>query len=316
MAMRSRSERIASVAVLDDPTRRAMFDFVAASGSAVTRDVAAEALHLSRRVAALHLDKLADHGLLTVEYRRLNNRTGPGAGRPAKLYRCSSGEVAVSVPERHYDLIGELFVAAVAQTMDTGADIAATLLYPVTARPFRELYELACTWSERQRAEVIDVALRSRTRRDEILAGFRGGLYAYDFVMDIGAFRDLHRHRRCQKFRQAYNGNLGFDTPKLVTECGASEVYAGAMQSALDAMRRLPAGPAEYLLTFGSRSRFLFKMDFAEAEYISRLRSGVKGHFSYREIAWEMKVKMEQLEPELGRLIDATPPWVEDPLKR
>lgn len=127
MALRSRAERIASVAVLDDPTRRALFDFVAASGSAVTRDSAAEALHLSRRVTALHLDKLADQGLLTVEYRRLNNRTGPGAGRPAKLYRCSSGEVAVSVPERHYDLIGELFVAAVAQTMDTGADISGTL---------------------------------------------------------------------------------------------------------------------------------------------------------------------------------------------
>jgi hypothetical protein len=57
-------------------------------------------------------------------------------------------------------------------------------------------------------------------------------------------------------------------------------------------------------------------MDFAEAEYISRLRSGVKGHFSYREIAWEMKCKMGQLEPELGRLIDATPPWIEDPLQR
>ena len=196
------------------------------------------------------------------------------------------------------------------------ADIAATLLYPVTARPFRELYELACTWSERQRAEVIDVALQSRTRRDEILSGFRGGLYAYDMVMDIGAFRDLHRHRRCQKFRQAYSGNLGFDTPKLVTESGAGEIYGAAMQAALAAMHRLPAGAGEYLLPFGARSRFLFKMDFAEAEYISRLRSGVKGHFSYREIAWEMKVKMEQLEPELGRLIDATPPWVEDPLKR
>jgi thymidylate synthase ThyX len=196
------------------------------------------------------------------------------------------------------------------------ADIAATLLYSVTARPFRELYELACTWSERQRAEVIDVALRSRTRRDEILAGFRGGLYAYDMVMDIGAFRDLHRHRRCQKFRQAYTGNLDFDTPKLVTESGAGEIYNAAMQSALEAMHRLPAGGAEYLLPFGARSRFLFKMDFAEAEYISRLRSGVKGHFSYRQIAWEMKVKMEQLEPELGRLIDATPPWIEDPLKR
>ncbi len=196
------------------------------------------------------------------------------------------------------------------------ADIVATLLYSVTDRPFRELYELACGWSERQRAEVIDVAMGSRTRRDEILGGFRGGLYAYDFIMDIGAYRDLHRHRRCQKFRQAYSGKLGFDTPKLVTESGAGEIYDAAMRAAFETMHRLPAPGAEYLLPFGARSRFLFKMDFAEAEYISRLRSGVKGHFSYREIAWEMKCKMEQVEPELGRLIQATPPWVEDPLTR
>jgi len=196
------------------------------------------------------------------------------------------------------------------------ADIVATLLYPVTGRPFRDLYELACGWSGRQRAEVIDVALGSRTRRDEILGGFRGGLYAYDFIMDIGAYRDLHRHRRCQKFRQAYSGKLGFDTPNLVTESGAGEVYDAAMRAAFESMHRLPAPAADYLLPFGARSRFLFKMDFAEAEYISRLRSGVKGHFSYRQIAWEMKCKMEQVEPELGRLIQATPPWVEDPLTR
>jgi thymidylate synthase ThyX len=196
------------------------------------------------------------------------------------------------------------------------ADIVATLLYPVTGRPFRELYEMAAEWSEARRAEVIDVALASRTRRDEILGGFRGGLYAYDIVMDIGAYRDLHRHRRCQKFRQAYSGELGFETPTLVGESGAGEIYDTAMRQAFDTMHGLPAPGAHYLLPFGARSRFLFKMDFAEAEYISRLRSGVKGHFSYREIAWEMKCKMAQLEPELGRLIDATPPWVEDPLKR
>jgi thymidylate synthase ThyX len=196
------------------------------------------------------------------------------------------------------------------------ADIVATLLYPVTDRPFRELYEMAEGWSEQRRAEVIDVALQSRTRRDEILAGFRGGLYAYDMAIDIGAYRDLHRHRRCQKFRQAYAGALGFETPQLVAEAGASAIYESAMRQAFDTLRNLPAQGAEYLLPFGARSRFLFKMDFAEAEYISRLRSGVKGHFSYREIAWEMKCKMEQLEPELGRLIDATPPWIEDPLKR
>ena len=196
------------------------------------------------------------------------------------------------------------------------ADIAATLLYPVTDRPFRELYEIACGWSARQRAEVFDVALASRTRRDEILTEFRGGLYCYDLVIDVGAYRDLHRHRRCQKFRQEYSGALGYDTPPLVAEAGAGDVYEPAMRHALDVMRRLPAPAAHYLLPFGARSRFLFKMDFAEAEYISKLRSGVKGHFSYREIAWEMKCKMEEIEPELGRLIEATPPWIEDPLRR
>jgi Thymidylate synthase complementing protein len=175
---------------------------------------------------------------------------------------------------------------------------------------------MACGWSAALRAEVIDVALGSRTRRDEILAGFRGGLYAYDIVMDIGAYRDLHRHRRCQKFRQRYSGRLGYDTPKLVIESSAQEIFTAAMENALGTMHRLPGPGAEYLLPFGARSRFLFKMDFAEAEYISRLRSGVKGHFAYREIAWEMKCKMEALEPELGRLIEATPPWIEDPLKR
>jgi thymidylate synthase ThyX len=199
---------------------------------------------------------------------------------------------------------------------NTPADIAATMLYPVTSRPFRELYDLACQWSDRQRAEVIDVALQSRTRRDEILGGFRGGLYAYDMVIDIGAYRDMHRHRRCQKFRQPYAGDLGFDTPALIAEAGASEIYAQAMQSAFETLHHLPAPGRHYLLPFGARSRFLFKMDFAEAEYISKLRSGVKGHFSYREIAWEMKCRMDEVEPELGRLIQATPPWVEDPLKR
>src|SRR5258706_8478 len=83
-------------------------------------------------------------------------------------------------------------------------------------------------------------------------------------VRDIGAYRDLHRHRRCQKFRQTYSGRLGPDTPKLVGDAGAGEIYSSAMESALAAMRQLPGVGAEYLLPFGARSRFLFKMDFAE----------------------------------------------------
>jgi thymidylate synthase ThyX len=196
------------------------------------------------------------------------------------------------------------------------AEVAATLLYPVTDLPFRDLYELACAWSPALRDEVIDVAIQSRTRRDELLRGFRGGLYAYDMVMDIGAYRDMHRHRRCQQYRQAYSGRLGFDTPQAVNDAGLTDMYATVMTDTLDTMQKLPEPGAHSLLPFGARSRFLFKMDFAEAEYIARLRSGVKGHFSYRKVAWEMKEKMQQLEPELGRLMEGTPPWVEDPLKR
>src|SRR6185436_16328944 len=101
------------------------------------------------------------------------------------------------------------------------ADIVATLLYPVTNRSFRELYDLPAGWSAAQRREVMDVALSSRTRRDELLSGFRGGLYAFDMVIDIGAYRDLHRHRRCQQFRQAYDGELGYDTPELLEKSGS-----------------------------------------------------------------------------------------------
>ena len=199
---------------------------------------------------------------------------------------------------------------------DTLADIVATLLYPATHRSYRALYELACAWSLARKNEVMDVALRSKTHRDELLRNFRGAPYVYDIVMDVGAYRDLHRHRRCQQFRQSYSTMLGFAIPDAIEDAGLSGLYSSLMSHAGNVASSLPQPGSHYLLPFATQSRFLFKMDFAEAEYISRLRSGVKGHFSYRRIAWEMKEKMTQLEPELGRLMDATPPWVEDPLQR
>ena len=199
---------------------------------------------------------------------------------------------------------------------DTAADIVATLLYPVTERPYRDLYETAIGFSAVQRNEVIGVALGSRGRRDDLLRNFRGGPYVYDIVMDIGAYRDLHRHRRCQQFRQAYTARLGFETPDAIAAAGLSDFYSALLAQTSNVVSALPEPGAQYLLPFASRSRFLFKMDFAEAEYIARVRSGVKGHFSYRNIAWLMKEKMAELEPDLAPYIDATPPSVEDPLQR
>jgi thymidylate synthase ThyX len=145
---------------------------------------------------------------------------------------------------------------------------------------------------------------------------FRSAPYVFDFVMDIGAYRDLHRHRRCQQLRQQYTNALGYEIPEVSSQCGAERMFSEALQTADETIAKLPQPAAQYLLPFAARSRFLFKMDFAELEYISRLRSGVKGHFAYRRVAWEMKQALKKLDPTLGSLVEATPPWIEDPLKR
>jgi predicted ArsR family transcriptional regulator len=116
---RGAEDPIRAVALLEEPTRRRLYEMVVAGGQPVGRDDAAEALGISRELAAFHLDRLAGAGLLDVEYRRRNGKTGPGAGRPAKLYRRASGEVAVSLPARHYDLAADLMATAI-ERLDPG----------------------------------------------------------------------------------------------------------------------------------------------------------------------------------------------------
>jgi thymidylate synthase ThyX len=202
------------------------------------------------------------------------------------------------------------------QPTDHICDICATLLYPVTDRSYRELYQLASSWSKSQRIELMDLAIQGRERRDELTRHFRSAPYVFDIIMDIGAYRDLHRHRRCQQFRQDYTNRLGYEVPALVEEAGLLPEYQQALTAVDSALAQIAPPAGQYLLPFAARSRFLFKMDFAELEYISRLRSGVKGHFSYRKIAWEMKQALDEQDPSLGALVKATPPWVEDPLTR
>lgn len=105
-------DSIEAIALLDEPNRRRLYDLVASARAAVGRDEAAEALGMSRELAAFHLDRLADAGLLVTEYRRRNGRTGPGAGRPAKLYRRSTGELSVSLPPRRYARAAEAMATA------------------------------------------------------------------------------------------------------------------------------------------------------------------------------------------------------------
>ena len=111
---------LAAIALLQDPVRRALYGHVVAAGGEVSRNQAAEAVGVQRGLAAFHLDKLVEAGLLEASFRRLGDRRGPGAGRPAKLYRRAAGEVAASLPARTYQTAAHLLAEAVDQT---GADL-------------------------------------------------------------------------------------------------------------------------------------------------------------------------------------------------
>ena len=119
--------RVTGIASLGEPLRRALYRYVVAQPDAVSRDEAAAGVDVARHTAKFHLDKLVADGLLSVEFRRPPGRTGPGAGRPAKLYRRAAGEVGVSLPERRYDLAGRLLAQAVSEATAAGVAVAGAL---------------------------------------------------------------------------------------------------------------------------------------------------------------------------------------------
>jgi predicted ArsR family transcriptional regulator len=113
------SDAVDVVALLGEPVRRRLYDYVGTQTDAVSREQAATAVGIKRPLAAFHLDKLAEEGLLEVEFRRLSERKGPGAGRPAKLYKRSSREVNVSLPHREYELAARVFAEALTADKST-----------------------------------------------------------------------------------------------------------------------------------------------------------------------------------------------------
>ena len=125
--MESREAEISAIAALDEPTRRRLYDYVVRQPAPVSRDDAAGALELPRTTVAFHLDRLVEEDLLDVIYQRRTGRTGPGAGRPAKLYQRSHQHVTVSLPQRRYDLAGRLLSSAVEDAERSGNSPRETL---------------------------------------------------------------------------------------------------------------------------------------------------------------------------------------------
>ena len=120
-------DAIRDVATLADPVRQALYQHVAAASGDVSREAAAAAVGISRALAAFHLDRLVEAGLLEATHRRLNDRRGPGAGRPSKVYSRAHGEISVSLPQRRYQQVGRLLLDAVARQLDDGTSLEGAL---------------------------------------------------------------------------------------------------------------------------------------------------------------------------------------------
>jgi thymidylate synthase ThyX len=214
---------------------------------------------------------------------------------------------------------GAPVVDLVERTESLEVELAATLLYSASHHPYRQVRDLVAGLPASRVSEIIELGLRHRGRHDEALRAFHAGAaLRFDILMDIGGFRDMHRHRRVTQILQGFTAQHGYETPEAgdaagLAEAGVLSEFQAAVEAAHAASARIAAGPAPeaaqsalYLLPLATRVRCLFKMDFAEAQYISELRSAPAGHFSYRRVAWEMFLAVQQQHPSLAKYFRVT----------
>jgi thymidylate synthase ThyX len=266
--------------------------------SALQRDIAALDPALGERAAAL-LTREVKTAPTLVKYAAPSEYTS----RTRQELRQAAAEL----------LKGESIDAAplvdlVDDTDSLEVDLATTLLYGQCHYPYRQIRRHVRELDEARRNEIIALGVRHRGRHDELLREFSAGQsLRFDILMDIGGFRDMHRHRRCVQVLQEFTAAHGYAIPEGVPEAGVQPLYEETMREAHAACAVLARGSApeaaesaQYVLPLGTKNRALFKMDFAEALYISELRSAAQGHFSYRRVAWEMYRAVEQKHPALA----------------
>ncbi len=259
----------------------------------------------------------------------------------------------------------ELIETPLGERLSLEIDLATSLLYPCTHYRYAQIRAAVAALPEARVLELVALGTAHRGRHDELPRAYAaaGGL-RFDILMDIGGFRDMHRHRRCTQLLQAYTTAHGFDTPDFPSQPAVSGsrvdgVYRAAIDAARTAHARLTgnaaatsatldaysAAPvpvpqfakagvqmqwgkplpdthtvkpasraghaADYLLPLATRCRSLFSMDFAQAVYMSELRSTPAGHWSYRNVAWQMYQAVARRHPGLAahfRIADPSAP--------
>ena len=214
-------------------------------------------------------------------------------------------------------------------------ELVATLLYQHDPgqHSYCQILEIVRELSAGFKREIADLSMQHRGPHDDLLRAHQvGAPLQFDCTVDIGAFRDLHRHRRCVQIIPAFSAahgtndaaqwfawGLGYDAATRAADAGLVMRYQHALSSAHTAIDTLsPAHPDEaiYLLPMANRCRALFKMDYAEAAYIIEQRTKVGGHFSYRHAAYAMYTALAAREPDFASRIRVIPPTEVDLLRR
>ena len=188
-------------------------------------------------------------------------------------------------------------------------ELATTLLYEHCHHPYRQIRDLLADLGIKLQREIIDLGVRHRGRHDELLRAFSGGQqFRFDILMDVGGFRDMHRHRRCVQIGQGFTTAHGYDLPEEYASAGIRPRYEQLMSRAADAVHRLKTSSApetaensQYAIPLAYRKRTLFKMDFAEVLYIAELRTTPAGHRSYRNVAYAMYEAVARKHPSLAQ---------------
>ncbi|MEK7680887.1 MAG: FAD-dependent thymidylate synthase [Patescibacteria group bacterium] len=191
---------------------------------------------------------------------------------------------------------------------DTDAEdkLVAAIVYRFATQPYKQILAKVKNMPREQKEKIIDESLKKRESYHAPLRELEHVYYTFDILMDYGAFRDIQRHRMCTQTNQAVTVIHGYDTPDEIKDAGLEKNYTEVMQKAVELYHKIyPRFPheAQYVVPLGFRKRTLFTWNLRELHHFISLRSGKKGHISYRRIAQACWHKLNDIQPLLAKYI-------------
>lgn len=197
-------------------------------------------------------------------------------------------------------------VAIVDYDKDAENKLVASILYPYSDLSYKEIAEKINEMSQEKKAEIIDETLKKRSKFDAPLRELEHIYYTFDILLDYGAFRDVQRHRMCTQSNQLVTVVHGYDLPPEIREAGFEEKFKAVVEKSVDAYKKIYEkfpDEAQYVVPLCFRKRVLITWNLRELHHFISLRSGKKGHASYRRIAQQCWKELNKIQPLLAKYI-------------